>query len=383
MTVTNLDSPVNAIRFLDHDTGRTPVLALDLSIVANRYVELTEAIPDAQVLYAMKANPHPAVIALLASLGCGIDAASTNEIDVAIEHGVPPERISFGNTVRRAVDVQYAADAGVAMFAVDDAHELRKVLDHAPGSTVLARLNTEGTGAAWPLSRKFGTDVDTAIAMLRDAQAAGHGVGATFHVGSQQSVPGAWDDSLAQVARLLDAVDVTEADPFTVNLGGGLPSRLADPTPALAEFSDVIHAAIARHLGGAPITFAIEPGRFLVGDAGVIEAEVIGVVERPGQACSRWVFIDVGLFQGLSEASGESIRYPLSTTVGGPTAPTVVAGPTCDSTDILYERRPLDLPLALTSGDRIRLHGAGAYTVACSSLGFNGFEPLRVEIAPS
>ena len=95
------------------------------------------------------------------------------------------------------------------------------------------------------------------------------------------------------------------------------------------------------------ISFAIEPGRFLVGDAGVIEAEVIGVVERPGQACSRWVFIDVGLFQGLSEASGESIRYPLSTAVGGPTSPAVVAGPTCDSTDILYERRPVELPLAL------------------------------------
>ena len=142
-------------------------------------------------------------------------------------------------------------------------------------------------------------------------------------------------------------VEVTPDAPFTVNLGGGLPSRLADPTPALAEFSEVIHAAIARHLDGAPISFAIEPGRFLVGDAGVIEAEVIGVVERPGQACSRWVFIDVGLFQGLSEASGESIRYPLSTAVGGPTSPAVVAGPTCDSTDILYERRPVELPLAL------------------------------------
>jgi ornithine decarboxylase len=383
VSVTNLDSPTNAIRFLDADTGRTPVLALDLSIVANRYLELTEAIPDAQVFYAMKANPHPAVIGLLATMGCGIDAASTNEVDVAVAHGVPPERISYGNTVRRASEIEHARGAGVAMFAVDDDHELTKVLDHAPGSTVLARLNTEGTGAAWPLSRKFGTDVPTAQSMLVRAQSRGHGVGATFHVGSQQSDPTSWDDALAQVAQLLEVVEVTPDAPFTVNLGGGLPSRLADPTPALAEFSEVIHAAIARHLDGAPISFAIEPGRFLVGDAGVIEAEVIGVVERPGQACSRWVFIDVGLFQGLSEASGESIRYPLSTTVVGPTSPAVVAGPTCDSTDILYERRPVELPLALTSGDRIRLHGAGAYTVSCSSLGFNGFEPLRVEIAPS
>ncbi|MFN8051499.1 MAG: type III PLP-dependent enzyme [Acidimicrobiales bacterium] len=386
MTIHDGDRPLNAIRFLDADHGRTPVLALDLTVVATRYRELTEAIPDARVLYAMKANPHPAVVGLLAGLGCGIDVASTNEVDEAIAQGVPPERISYGNTVRRASEISHAVEAGVRMFAVDDHDELDKLLEHAPGSTVLARLNAEGTGAAWPLSRKFGTDVTSATEMLQRSRRAGHAVGATFHVGSQQSDPTSWDDALSQVAQVLDGISrtgdgPTADEPFVVNLGGGLPSRLADPTPALEHFSEEIHAAIARHLAGAPISFAIEPGRFLVADAGVIETEVIGIVQRPGQACTRWVFVDVGVFQGLSEAAGETIRYPLTTTVVGPTEPTVVAGPTCDSTDILYERRPVQLPSALTSGDRIRLHGTGAYTVGCSTLGFNGFEPLRVEIA--
>lgn len=372
----------NALHFLDTDTGRTPVLALDLDVVAARYLELREALPDALVLYAMKANPHPAVVGLLASMGCGIDAASPTELETAVGFGVPGRHISYGNTVRRASDVAHAHTLGVGLFAVDDELELDKVLDHAPGSTVLARVATDGAGAAWPLSRKFGTDDDTAVALLRRAQRAGHGVGATFHVGSQQSDPSTWDTALASVASVVERLEPIEGT-FTVNLGGGLPSTLADATPALAEFVGAIDVARNRHLGGGPIEYAIEPGRFLVADAGVIETEVIGVVERPGQTCSRWVFVDVGLFQGLSEMSGESIRYPLTSNAEGPTGPAVVAGPTCDSTDILYEHRPVDLPLALASGDRIRLHGAGAYTVSCSTLGFNGFEPLRVEIAPA
>jgi len=373
----------HALRFLDADDGRTPVLALDLGVVAQRYRELTDALPRAQVFYAMKANPHPAVIDLLASLGCGIDAASTNEVDTALAHGVPPGLISYGNTVRRATEIDHARTAGVDLFAVDDERELDKLLEHAPGCTVLARVNTEGTGAAWPLSRKFGTDVDTAASMLLRALERGHRVGATFHVGSQQSDPGAWDIALGHVAEVLDRLPLGSDEPFLVNLGGGLPSTLADPTPALAEFAGAIDRAVERHLAGSSYAFAIEPGRFLVADAGVIETEVIGVVERPGQACSRWVFVDVGLFQGLSEASGEEIRYPLTSDADGAAEPAVVAGPTCDSTDILYEHRPVDLPSGLRSGDRIRLHGAGAYTVSCSTLGFNGFEPLRVEIAPT
>ena len=375
-------TPDRALALLDADRGPTPVLAIDLDVVAEQYRELTAALPEARVFYAMKANPHPAVVGLLASMGCGIDVASTNEVDQALELGVAPGDLSYGNTVRRVSEIAHAVEAGVGIFAVDDAGELDKLIEHAPGSTVLARLLTDGEGAAWPLSRKFGTDVPTATELLRRAAAAGHAVGATFHVGSQQSDPLAWDTALAGVAKILDGVDLPPDSSFLVNLGGGLPSTLVDETPALAEFVGIIRRAIAEHLAGAPVAFAIEPGRFLVGDAGVLETEVVGVVERPGQDCSRWVFVDVGVFRGISEAAGEMIRYPLTTTVGGTTSPAVVAGPTCDSTDILYEHRPVELPEGLRSGDRLRLHGTGAYTVSCSTVGFNGFDPLRVEIAP-
>lgn len=378
------DLPHAATAFLDGDRGPTPVLAIDLDVIATRYRQLTAALPDVTVFFAMKANPHPAVVRLVASLGSGIDVASTNEVDAAIAAGVPPALVSYGNTVRRVAEIQHAIGAGVRLFAVDDPSELDKLSEHAPGCQVMVRVNTDGEGAAWPLSRKFGTDVDGGRRLMRLAAERGHGIGTTFHVGSQQSHPEAWDRALAHAAAVLDAAPAAGADsprPL-VNLGGGLPSHLEDPTPTLDEYASTIRAALDRHLGGLEVDLAIEPGRYLVGDAGVIETEVIGVVERPGQDCERWVFVDVGLFQGLSETPGENIRYRLTTNAEGPTAPAVVAGPTCDSTDVLYERRPVDLPLALKSGDRIRLHGSGAYTVDCSTIGFNGFDPLRVEIAP-
>lgn len=372
--------------FLDRDTGRTPVLVLDLDVVAQRYRELRAALPEATVFYAMKANPHPAVLELLASMGCGVDAASVNELDQSIAHGIPASMMSYGNPVRRAAEITHAHDLGVGIFSVDDLDELDKLTRHAPGSRVLGRLNTEGSAAAWPLSRKFGTDVATCVQILRRALANGHTVGATFHVGSQQSDPMSWDHAISEVAEVLAEIGLPADHEFLVNLGGGLPGRLDDPTPALAEFAAAIHHATNTYLDDPRVTYAIEPGRFLVADAGVIETEVIGIVHRPGQACPRWAFIDVGLFGGLSEASAETIRYPITTTHdAGKVAmePTVVAGPTCDSTDILYEDRPVLLPSTLSSGDHLRLHGSGAYTVSCSSLGFNGFEPLRVEVVPA
>lgn len=378
--------PRAALAFLDADRGPTPVLALDLSVVAHRYRRLTETLPGVEVFYAMKANPHPAVLDTLIGLGSGIDVASTNEVDTALAHGADPRRVSYGNTVRRPREITHALAAGVDLFAVDDAAELDKLSEFAPGCRVLVRINAEGHGAAWPLSRKFGTDEATARTLVTRAAERGHRVGTTFHVGSQQSRPEAWDDALATVAHVLGDTHLgatgLDGELPLVNLGGGLPSRLVDPTPEWEDFAAAIDAAVECHLGRGTVRLAIEPGRFLVGDAGVIETEVIGVVERPGQTCTRWAFVDVGLFQGLSEAPGESIRYPLTTTVLGPLVPTVVAGPTCDSTDILYEHRPVELPEGLRSGDRLRLHGTGAYTVSCSTVGFNGFDPLRVEIAP-
>lgn len=101
---------------------------------------------------------------------------------------------------------------------------------------------------------------------------------------------------------------------------------------------------------------------------------MIGVVERGGV---RWVFLDAGVFTGLVETLAEAIRYRISTSADATaTVPCVLAGPTCDSADVLYQDRMVDLPVTLAEGDEVRLHAAGAYTSCYSTVGFNGFAPL-------
>ena len=122
----------------------------------------------------------------------------------------------------------------------------------------------------------------------------------------------------------------------------------------------------------------VEPGRGLVGNAGVIEAEVVLVSKKSEHDETRWVYLDIGKFGGLAETIGESIRYPIRTPRDGDeVGPCVLAGPTCDSADVLYERRPYDLPISLEIGDKVLIEGTGAYTATYASVAFNGFEPLR------
>jgi ornithine decarboxylase len=122
-----------------------------------------------------------------------------------------------------------------------------------------------------------------------------------------------------------------------------------------------------------------EPGRGLVAEAGHIAAEVMLVSRKSADDLHRWVYLDIGRFSGLAETEGEAIRYQIVTPhEGGEAGPCVLAGPSCDSADILYENRPIQLPLALESGDKVMIRCCGAYTSSYSSVGFNGFPPLDV-----
>jgi ornithine decarboxylase len=218
-----------------------------------------------------------------------------------------------------------------------------------------------------------------ALSLLRTAHRRGHPVGVSFHVGSQQRDPGQWDVPLAQTARLLDRLDDDGITPALLNLGGGFPSVYSDRVPTIARYGAAIDEAIATHLGDRrpPLVIA-EPGRYLVGDAGVLFSEVVLVSRKSECDERRWVYLDVGKFSGLIETTDEAIRYRIRTPHdGGPAGPVVLAGPTCDSIDVLYDKSDYHLPLALTPGDLVELLSTGAYTVTYSSVGFNGFRPLE------
>jgi ornithine decarboxylase len=359
------------------DNGRC--LVVDLDVVRENYQNFAKALPDTKVFYAVKANPAPEILKLLAELGCCFDVASLPETHAALAAGAPPERISYGNTIKKEAEIAAAFALGIPLFAVDCEAEVEKVARAAPGSRVICRIVCDGSGAEWPLSRKFGCEPVYAADILDHAHRLGlvpHGV--SFHVGSQQHNVGAWDRALASTAAAFRACAERGIALAIVNLGGGFPARYVRKTPKLESYGKAIFRSLRKHFGNnLPNTIA-EPGRGLVGNAGMIEAELVLIAKRSPEAEVRWVYLDIGKFHGLAETIGESIRYPIRTAKDrDETAPCIVAGPTCDSVDVLYEKTPYPLPVSLAIGDKVLIEAAGAYTATYSSVGFNGYPPLR------
>ncbi|EAS50533.1 ornithine decarboxylase [Aurantimonas manganoxydans SI85-9A1] len=356
-----------------------PCLIVDLDIVEDNFNAFRKALPDSAIFYAVKANPAPEVLKLLAGLGSNFDCASVAEVEMALNAGATPRRISYGNTIKKERDIARAHQLGVALFAVDCVEEVEKVARAAPGARVFCRVLTDGEGAEWPLSRKFGCVPDMAIDVLVHANALGLvATGVSFHVGSQQTDTGAWDAAIADARFVFEALAEKGIVLTLVNMGGGFPTRYLKDVPAAAEYGRAIFASLRTHFGNRLPETIIEPGRGMVGDAGVVKAEVVLVSKKSDTDANRWVYLDIGKFGGLAETMDEAIRYPIVTRHdGGATEPCVIAGPTCDSADVLYEKTPYPLPLALTVGDEVLIEGTGAYTTTYASVAFNGFEPLR------
>jgi ornithine decarboxylase len=365
--------------FLKRRKEEGPCLVVDLDVVRENYLAFAKSLPDSKVFYAVKANPAPEILRLLASLGCCFDVASVNETQAALDAGASPERISYGNTIKKESDIAAAFALGVTLYAVDCEAEVEKVARAAPGSRVICRIHCDGTGSEWPLSRKFGCEPEFATDILELAYKRGlvaHGI--SFHVGSQQHNVEAWDRALASAAVIFRGCAERGLNLAMVNLGGGFPARYVRKTPKLESYGKAIFRALRRHFGNAIPETIVEPGRGLVGNAGVIEAEVVLIAKRSPEDELRWVYLDIGKFHGLAETIDESIRYPIRTPHDrDETAPCVIAGPTCDSVDVLYQKNPYPLPVSLAIGDKVLIEAAGAYTAAYSSVGFNGFPPLR------
>ncbi len=364
-------------QFLAQQQPATPCLVLDVDRVEENFRALQRVLPLARIYYAVKANPARPVLERLVRLGSSFDAASWEEVSGCLEAGALPEVISFGNTIKKVSAIRSAFARGVTLFAFDSAEELEKLAEHAPGARVYCRILVENEGAEWPLSRKFGTTIESARElMVRAGEMGLDPYGLSFHVGSQQTTTRAYEVAIAKVAMLF--TDLTEAgvNLRMMNLGGGFPTRYRDPVPEIDQFGDAIMTSMTEHFGNALPEMLIEPGRFIVGDAGLVSAEVVLVSRRDPNDPVRWVYLDIGRFGGLAETEGEAIKYRIVTPHDGSAmGPVAIAGPTCDGADILYEKSNYRLPLALRSGERVELLATGAYVTAYASQKFNGFAP--------
>lgn len=350
----------------------TPALLLDRALLGTSYRALAEALPGASVYYAIKANPHPEVVSALAEAGSGFEVASLAELELALRLGGRPERVISSNSIKRPDLLEAGAALGLDRFAFDAHDELQKIARYAPGSRVYCRVVVDNRGSDWPLSRKFGVPPEDALPMMLDAAALGlRPYGLSFHVGSQCLDPVSWRRAIETCAGIWERAARRGLELRLLNVGGGFPVRHLKRTPTWAAIGAEIRSAVVERFP-LDVDLIVEPGRALVGEAGLLVASVIGKARRGAE---RWVYLDVGVFNGLMESIG-GLGYELRTERDGPTSPHVLAGPSCDSMDVIAN--DVELP-ELDVGDRVYVMNAGAYTLSYAS-SFNGFAPPAVHL---
>ncbi len=360
----------------------TPFVVVDIDRISEKYDELRRLLPYSKVYYAVKANPHDEILKMLIGKGCRFDIASVFELDQMLRLGARADDMSYGNTIKKARHIAYAYDRGIRLFATDSEEDVRKLAENAPGSRVFFRILTDGSGADWPLSRKFGAHPDTIYRLILLAAELGlDPYGISFHVGSQQRDIGQWDHAIATCRYLFDAAAQEGVRLRMINLGGGFPANYVAPTHDMELYCREITRFLEEDFGDHAPEILIEPGRSLVGDAGIMVSEVVLVSKKSEFNQYSWVYLDVGKFGGLIETIDESIKYPIFVDRESETTKQIIlAGPTCDSMDILYEDTKYEVPGEITEGDRVYIFTTGAYTTSYCSINFNGFPPLKAHI---
>ncbi len=354
-----------------------PYLQLDLEQARESYRELTAALAGVAVHYAVKANPHPRLLACLHGAGCRFEAASWAEVRAAIRAGAAPPTVLFTHPVKLPGDIARAWRAGVWRFAADSDTELHKLARYAPGSAVMLRLDTDPGGAVGDQG-KFGAPPRQVAELARLARSLGlRPYGLAFHVGSQMVEPKAWNGPIRQCAQIMTALASDGIRLAMLDVGGGFPARYDTEPPPWAEYAAVITEAVGQL--PYPVQLACEPGRAIAAPAGTMVASVIGAAWRHGRLR---VSLNVGAFHGLIEAleSGRELRFPVA--IPGARQRTLVpctlTGPSCDSQDTILDHVWLPRP---RTGDRVLIGNTGAYTTCYSGRSaFNGYPAPEVRI---
>jgi ornithine decarboxylase len=359
------------VRRLTREFG-SPLLILDCARVRTQYRSLRRALPGVDLHYALKPMPHPAVVRAVIEEGGWLDLATTGEVQLVAALGIAPARCIHTHPIKRARDIRNALGFGVRTFVADNADEVRKFARYGERSALLLRVSFRAPGAVCDLSRKFGCDPEDALMLARLAASLGIDVqGFSFHVGSQSPDALKHVEAIEACARLLRLARRERLGSLdTLDIGGGFPIDYLQHAVAIRSFCAPIRAALAP-LPKRVRVFA-EPGRFIAGPAAIAVATVMGRARREGH---WWYYLDDGLYSSYSGQLYDHARYPVeSLRQGAPLMPSVLAGPTCDSIDVIAEN--LMLP-QLKVGDLIIGRAMGAYTWASASE-FNFFPRATV-----
>jgi ornithine decarboxylase len=356
------------LRYLDKGKIQTPFLLVDKEKVREKVSLIGRHIRNAKVFYAVKANPDIEIITFLNKLGTGFEIASEGELELLTSIGVDQSRIISSNPVKTLKFLKIAAKAGVNRFSFDSVDEVDKLVKHIPKSNVYVRLSVPNEGSEWPLSRKFGVEPDEALRLLSYAKDKGlNPVGITFHVGSQCTNIYNWNSALDKARTLWDMA-LRKGIPLSLlNIGGGYPITYTKSVLSIETIEKNINQLICEKFP-EDIDVQIEPGRAVVGDAGVFVTSVTGKAKRGDE---DWLYLDVGVFNGLMESVG-GIKYSYILEIKKNTRSKkqwTIAGPSCDSFDVVDQNVLLPEPEV---GSLVLILSCGAYTISYASE-FNGF----------
>lgn len=352
----------------------TPFLILRKSQLIRQYRRFQRALPNVMPFYAMKANPHSKVLKTFIQLGCGFDVASAAEMHQVLQLGAAPDKIIFANTIKSVDDIIAARKSRVRLMTYDNESELYKISEHYPRAHVLLRIKVDNDRSVVNLSLKFGADAEMAVPMLRKAKALGlTPVGVSFHVGSQSKNVENYLQALEVTARIFNECGEHGMPLKIVDIGGGFPIPHFDGEIGVnfERMASQIHKQ-TKLLFDKKATFIAEPGRFFVGPAGILAAQVVGRTFRNNK---NYYYLNDGVYQDFSGIVFDHCKYEFKTLRRGQKFLSALAGPTCDSFDTLS----LDAEIPeLYVNDVVYVKNIGAYSCASAVPNFNGFRPAEI-----
>jgi ornithine decarboxylase len=352
----------------------SPLLVVDCEQVRRQYRALRAALPGVDLHYALKPLPHASVVATLRDEGAFFDLATTGEVELVKAQGIGPERCIHTHPIKRDSDIRDALRFGVTTFVVDNPDEIRKFVRYRKRAEVLLRVCFRSPTAVCDLSKKFGCDAGAVLGLIETARRLGVRVrGLSFHVGSQAADPSKYIEAIQACTNLIAEALLAGLPSLDVlDIGGGFPVPYTEAVMPIDEFCAPIRSALAKL--PKHVRVIAEPGRFIAAPAAVAVSTVMGKAKRDGR---WWYYLDDGLYGSYSGQLFDHAKYPVAALRdGGELFESVLAGPTCDSIDVIDDN--IALP-ELEVGDLVVGRMMGAYTWA-SATDFNFFKRAKVVV---
>ena len=354
----------------------SPLMIIRKDVLERQYKLFRKCLPNVTPYFAIKAHPHPDIIKTFIRLGAHFDVASANEMNFVLNLGASPRKVIFANTIKKIDDIREARRRGVRFMTFDNESELYKIAKNSPGTDVLVRIKVVNLGSIVELSLKFGADTDQAVPLLKKAKKLGlNPRGISFHVGSQCTNVENYLSALEVSKAIFDEAEEEDLELDILDIGGGFPIRhfdREDHTPFETIASKIRRELRRLFRKNKKMKFMAEPGRFLVGPAGILVTQVVGRTFRNNK---NYYYLNDGIYSDFSGIVFDHCKYEFKTLRRGQRFLSTLAGPTCDSFDTISQSE--DLP-ELDVDSVVYVKNIGAYSSASAVSGFNGFPPAKV-----